>query len=208
MKLLAAFLCSVILAAAVSAQDAPAAPVAQDWVTQSLTRHAWELGLLGGGGLGFGKSDNTQFAYAGGRVGWILTGNHLRGMLHGNFEWAVDILPLYAVLPPSGGVYGGSFKPVIWQWNFTSWQKMAPYMAIAGGIVFTKSNIPPGDTSQVNFTPQFVVGTHLFVKPRRALFLEGSFGHLSSASLGDHNPGYNGTFLFTVGYSWLKGGRE
>ena len=214
MKWITAFFCSLILVGAVAAQDAPAAPaaaapapVAQDWVAQSLTRHGWELGILGGGGLGFGKSDNTQFAYGGGRIGWIITGNHLHGVLRGNFEWAVDLLPLYAVLPPSSAVYGGSFKPVIWQWNFTSWQKMAPYMAIAGGIVFTKSNIPPGDTSPVNFTPQFVVGTHLFVKPRRALFLEGSFGHLSSASLGNHNPGYNGTFLFTVGYSWLKGGR-
>ena len=122
-----------------------------------------------------------------------------------NGRWTC--MPLYAVLPPSSAIYGGSFKPLIWQWNFSSGHKIAPYVAAAGGIVFTKSNVPPGDTSQVNFTPQAVAGTRLFVKPRSALFFEGSLGHLSSASLGNHNPGYNVTLVFTVGYTWFKGGR-
>jgi lipid A 3-O-deacylase len=52
-----------------------------------------------------------------------------------------------------------------------------------------------------------VVGSRYFYQRRRALFFEGSLGHLSSASLGNHNPGYNVTFLFTVGLSWFKGGR-
>ena len=102
MKLLAALLCSLILAAAVAAQDAPvgpaAAPVAQDWVAQSFKKYTWELGVVAGGGTGLGKSDGTQFAFGGGRAGLILTGNHLPGILRGNFEWAVDVLPLYAVL--------------------------------------------------------------------------------------------------------------
>src|ERR1700683_5679580 len=145
MKLLAAFLCSLILAAAIAAQDAP---VAQDWVAQSMTKHTWELGVVAGGGTGLGKSDGTQFAFGGGRAGWILTGNHLPGILRGNFEWAVDVLPLYAVLlPGGGGVYGASVRPAIWQWHFTSWNKYAPYVAIVGGTVFTTSNVPPGNTA-------------------------------------------------------------
>jgi lipid A 3-O-deacylase len=206
MKFITALIFSLIATAAVAAQDAPSAPAAQDWVSQSLKRGTWELGVLAGGGTGLGKSSGTQFVYAGGRAGLVLTGEHLPGLLHGNFEWAVDVMPLYAVLPPASAIYGGSFKPVIWQWNFTRGHKIAPYVAAAGGIVFTKSNVPPGDTSQVNFTPQAVAGTRLFVKPRRALFFEGSLGHLSSASLGNHNPGYNVTLVFTVGYTWLKGG--
>src|SRR6202034_2462153 len=115
MKLLAALLCSLILAAAVAAQDAPAAPLSQDWVAQSMTKHTWELGVVAGGGTGLGKSDGTQFAFGGGRAGWILTGNHLPGILRGNFEWAVDVLPLFAVLPPAGGVYGASVRAAIWR---------------------------------------------------------------------------------------------
>jgi lipid A 3-O-deacylase len=206
MKSITALIFGLIATAAVAAQDAPSAPAAQDWVSQSLKRGTWELGVLAGGGTGLGKSSGTQFVYAGGRAGLVLTGEHLPGLLHGNFEWAVDVMPLYAVLPPASAIYGGSFKPVIWQWNFTRGHKIAPYVAAAGGIVFSKSNVPPGDTSQVNFTPQAVAGTRLFVKPRRALFFEGSLGHLSSASLGNHNPGYNVTLVFTVGYTWLKGG--
>ena len=105
-----------------AAASAPVAPAAQDWVAQSMQKHTWELGVVAGGGTGLGKSDGTQFAFGGGRGGWILTGNHLPGILRGNFEWAIDVLPLYAVLPPASGVYGASIRPAIWQWNFTSWQ--------------------------------------------------------------------------------------
>jgi len=185
--------------------SAPAmAAASQDFRAESLKKGSWELAVLAGGGTGLGKSSGTQFIYAGGRAGYIFTEDHLPGLLRGNFEWAVDVLPLYSVLTPGGGaVYGSSFKPVIWQWNFTSGKKFAPYVAAAGGIVFSTSNVPPGDTSQVNFTPQLVAGTHYFFEKRRALFFEGSLGHLSSASLGHQNPGYNVTLLFTVGLSWF-----
>jgi lipid A 3-O-deacylase len=212
MKFIGAVFFALSLGSVTLAQQAPAQQdqqlsASQDFREQSLVKGAWELGVLAGGGSGLGKSDGTQFFYAGGRVGRVFTGDHLPGLLKGNFEWAVDIMPLYPVLTPGGGaIYGGSFKPVIWQWNFTSFKKFSPYVAAAGGIVFTKRNVPPGDTSQVNFTPQLVVGSHYFYQRQRALFFEGSLGHLSSASLGNHNPGYNVTFLFTVGLSWFKGG--
>ena len=204
MKIITALVSTLVLAAAVAAQDAPSPAASQDPLTQSLKKGAVELGALVGGGTGLGHSDGTQFVYAGGRAGWVLTGDHLPGWLRGNFEWAVDVMPLYSVLSPGGAIYGGSFKPAIWQWNFTRGRKIAPYVAAAGGIVFSKSNVPPGDTSPVNFTSQFVSGAHLFVKPRRAFFFESAVGHLSSASLGPHNPGYNISILFTVGYSWFK----
>jgi lipid A 3-O-deacylase len=213
MKFIVAALLVVSLPLLAMAQQAPApqdqqsSPASQDFREQSLVKGAWELGVLAGGGTGLGKSDGTQFFYAGGRVGYILTGEHLPGLLRGNFEWAVDILPLYPVLTPDGGaIYGASIKPAIWEWNFTSFKKFAPYVAAAGGVVFSKSNVPPGDTSKVNFTPQFVVGTHYFYRRRHALFFEGSLGHLSSASLGPHNPGYNVTLVFTGGLSWMRGG--
>jgi lipid A 3-O-deacylase len=220
----ARFLLPVILAlgfaTALAAQDAstPGSSTAQaslatspadngDWVHQSLGQHAIQLGLLAGAGTALGHSGGTQFGYAGGRGGIILSPEFLPGFLRGNFEWAADVLPMYVVFPPSGAVWGGSIRPVIWQWNFTSAHKFAPYVAAVGGIVFTRENVPPGNTSQVNFTPGIAFGSNVFVKPHRALFVEGSIAHLSSASLGDRNPGYNVTFLFTVGYSWFKGGR-
>ena len=189
---------TVMLLSAIVAQ-------AQDRPSDLLSRGTWEFAPVVGGGSGAGKSSGTQFFYAGGRLGRVFTGGHLPGLLRGDFEWAADVLPVYLFFTPANGtVYGGSFKPVIWQWNFTHGKRFAPYVAAAGGIVFTTRNIPPGDTSQVNFTPQFVVGTHIFTANRRAIFFEGSLTHLSSASLGPHNPGYNTSLLFTVGYSWFR----
>lgn len=196
MKFLSTLFLTLLLAGFAAAQDLPSA---------SLTRGTFEFGPLIGGGSGLGKSSGTQFFYLGGRGGLVLTHEHLPWLLRGTFEWAVDGMPVYTVFTTTeGAVYGGSFKPVIWQWNFTSFHKFAPYVAAAGGIVFTTQNVPPGDTSWVNFTPQFVVGTRMFTRPRRAVFFEGSLGHLSSASLGPHNPGYNVTLVFAVGYSWFK----
>lgn len=195
MKFLVQIVAGMVLAAGAAAQNLP---------SDSLTRGTVELAPFIGGGSGLGKSSGTQFFYLGGRGGLVLTGEHLPGFLRGNFEWAVDVMPVYTVFTTNGAVYGASIKPVIWQWNFTSGQKFAPYVAAAGGIVFTTRNVPPGDTSQVNFTPQFVAGTRIFTKPRRAFFVEGSLGHLSNASLGAHNPGYNVTLVFTVGYSWFR----
>lgn len=198
MKIAGAMFLALFLSAAVSAQDLPA---------KSLTPGTWELGAFGGGGTGVGHSDNTQFFLVGGRIGCVLTKEFLSGWARGNFEWAADVMPLYTVFTPSRAVYGGSIKPVILQWNFTRGKKIAPYIQAAGGVLFSTDNIPPGPTSYVNFTPQGVVGVHIFTRQGRALQLEGAIVHHSSASLGNQNPGYNAAFFFTVGYTWYKTAR-
>jgi lipid A 3-O-deacylase len=205
---LALLLVSVSIAAAQTESTTPASAAttttSDDYVHFSLERGKVNLGFLAGGGTGLGKSDNTQFLYAGGRIGLVLTHDHLPWLLRGNFEWDFDVLPMYPVFPPNGGVWGGSIRPVIWKWNFTHGRKIAPYFAAEGGIVFTRNNVPPGDTSQVNFTPGAAFGANFFTKNRRSFFFEGNLGHLSSASLGNHNPGYNVTFLVTAGFSFFK----
>ncbi|MGB0034866.1 MAG: hypothetical protein WBP79_05270 [Candidatus Acidiferrales bacterium] len=195
MKIIFAFFLALLFAAGAAAQDLP---------SQSLTKGTWEFSAFAGGGTGLGKSDNTQFFYAGGRAGRILTSEHLSGWLRGNFEWAVDAMPAYITFTPMRAVYGGSFKPAIWQWNFTHGKKIAPYIAAAGGVVFSTHNLPPGNTSYVNFTPQGVFGAHVFLKPGRALLFETAIVHHSSASLGTENPGYNASIFFTLGYTWFK----
>jgi len=195
MKLLFAGILTLLAASLSAAQGLP---------SSSLTRHTWELGVLGGGGEGLGKSDNTQFLLAGGRGGWVLTGEHLPGILRGNFEWAVDVLPAYVVFTPQRAVYGASIKPFIWEWNFTHWQRVAPFFGVAGGALFTVHNVPPGDTSTINFSPQIDLGVHIFTRRSRAATLEMDIVHHSNASIGNQNPGYNVSALFTVGYVWYR----
>jgi lipid A 3-O-deacylase len=177
---------------------------AQGLPSQSLTKGTWELQPFIGGGTGLGKSDTTQFVIVGARVGRVLTAEHFHNLFRGNFEFAADFMSVYAFVQPGGAVYGGSFKPVVFKWNFTSHQKIAPYALIAGGIVFSTANVPPDNTSTVNFSSQGALGFHLFTRPRRAWDFEIQLVHHSNASLGHLNPGLNASLLFTLGYNWFK----
>jgi len=188
------------------------AVVAQDFShaglpERSLTKGTWDFGLLFGGGTGLSYAEDTHFVNAGCRVGRILTKDHGAGLSRGNLEWAAEMLPLYSVFTPQVWVYGGSFKPVVLRWNFTGGKTIAPYVSIAGGVLFSTSNLPPSSyTSWVNFTPEAALGAHLFLKPRRALLMEIAYVHHSDAGLSTYNPGYNASIFFTVGYSWFSRG--
>lgn len=119
-----------------------------------------------------------------------------------------------------GGTFTGvSVTPIIMRWNFTHGQRLMPWVQGAGGVVWTTKkypgvgNLDPLDptqtgfganTSQWNFTPQGGVGVHYFVKPQRSVDLGLNVVHISSASLGDKNPGVNSSLFFSLGYSWWK----
>lgn len=180
---------------------------AQNSLQMGLTKGAWEFEPFIGGGTGLGHADTTQFLIAGGRIGKIITDDHLHGWLRGNFELATEVMPLYTVMQPRGAVYGGSFKPLIFKWNFLGARKIAPYALVTGGVLFTTSNVPPGNTSNVNFTPQGGLGFYFFQRPNHAWDFEIQAVHTSNASLGHLNPGLNGSLIFTLGYSWSKGGK-
>jgi lipid A 3-O-deacylase len=200
MKILARVILMLLITGIASMPHA----TAQQLPSEVMVKKAWDLGLFTGGGVGLGSTSGTRFVFAGGRIGRILTKEHLHGWLRGNFEWAVDLMPLYAVFPPNRAVYGGGFKPAVWQWNFTSGKRIAPYAVVAGAIVFSTANLPPGDTSDVNFAPQVGFGVNYLVRRGQAVRFEAAIVHHSNARLGKLNPGYDASLFFTVGYSWYK----
>ncbi len=176
-----------------------------------------ELGLWAGGGTGVGHNSSSQFANAGLRLGKVLTGEHGPGWLRGNFEYAVDVVPLYLVfqdqlaLQPGGTlakrrqtVYGGSINPVVLKWNFTSGKKIVPYAAIEEGAIFTTKNIPAGDTSSINFSSALASGVQIFRDDHHALTFSGRVMHISDAGLSTHNPGINIALQFRIGYQWWR----
>jgi lipid A 3-O-deacylase len=168
-------------------------------------RGTWDLGAFLGGGTAAGKSSNTQFFFGGGRAGLVLTPDLASNTpLRGNFEYAVEVMPVYTVFTPNGAVYGASIKPFVLRWNFTANRRIVPYLHIAGGVLFTTSNVPPGNTSNINFTPQLGGGIHWFRRPERSVDFGVDVVHISNASLGSHNPGYNAGVFFSVGYTWYK----
>jgi len=174
---------------------------------------SWESGVYAGGGTGLGSSHTTQFFVVGLHVGKVLTRDHFPGIIHGNFEFGGEFIPVYELFTINQqnapqNVYGVSVKPVILRWNLVSWDRFVPFFQLAGGFLITNSPVPPGHTSAFNFTPQGGFGFNIFTKPGQAVKTEFIFGHISNASLGTANPGYNSLFIFELGYEWLHGWRH
>jgi hypothetical protein len=123
--------------------------------------------------------------------------------------------PLYTV----GGTFtGASITPIILRWNIASKGRFAPYVQGAGGLLWTNHKYPAfgspilnltndgpnTDASVWNFTPQGGVGLHYFLSPGRSIDFGANAVHISSASLGDKNPGVNASVQFSVGYTFWK----
>jgi lipid A 3-O-deacylase len=119
-----------------------------------------------------------------------------------------------ALLPYNGGTFTGiSITPIILRWDLNPGKRFAPWVQGAGGLIWTNHKFPPdiivqhgdsGGTSVWNFTPQFGVGFHYFVKQRQSVDFAANAIHISSASLGDRNPGVNASVQFQIGYTWWK----
>ena len=182
-----------------------AAPLLAQLPTDSpvdVLRHpGWNKGLFIGGGTSVASSPSGQSFLVGFRVGRVLTNEHGSGFLRGTFEMAGDIIPLDEYWF-RGGQYAAAINPFIAKWNFTSPCKVAPYIAAVGGVLFSSKNLPPGDTSQINFTSGAEVGVQMFRKGRNSWDVAVKAYHLSSASLGNRNPGVNASLQFTLGYTW------
>ncbi len=137
------------------------------------------------------------------RAGRVLTNEHGRGWTRGTFEWDFGVIPLenFWVL---GSHYAGGFEALDPRWNFTSHRKAAPFVGLNGGMLFSPSNFPPGDTARFNFTVGCDAGTHLFLRPRRSLDVGMRVQHISNAFLGHLNPGVPLSLQLTLGYSWYR----
>jgi lipid A 3-O-deacylase len=175
--------------------------LAQD-ASSALHEGAWDVGVWAAGGHSVpgGTGDTTVFD-AGLRLGKVVTREHLSGFMRGNFEYAVDLIPVYLV--HTGDTrYGAGFNPIILKWNFTSGRHVAPYAEFGGGVLFSNKNIPPG-TNDVNFMPQASLGLQFFTSHKRAVTVAAKYVHISNAGLATPNPGIN-TLQFSIGYHWFR----
>jgi hypothetical protein len=208
-------------------------PAAGDPVAQARQNKSWEFGPFVNGGAGLGNRDNFQFFSAGFQGGKILTPVLHAGLFTGQFEYGVNIMPLWQAytpaphqalynckgqpceLPVGGGTYtGASITPVIFRWNFLPRsRRFQPWFQAAGGLVYTTHKFPPdvlvphgtpGGTSVFNFTPQGGGGFHYFIRDNRSIDVGVNGIHISSASLGDRNPGVNASIQVQVGYTFWK----
>ena len=244
-------LSSVVLASALFAPLSALSALAQEGLTKpDPATLPFEFGAIVQGGKGVtDERDDFKFLMAGIHAGKVLTGDHLPGLLRGNFEYAVELFPFWQSYTPRfqknncyltrqpgtiqvlgsddycstpftvGGTFSGvSLTPIILRWNFAGTHKLTPWVQGAGGVLWTNHKYPSygttdlsfanngtsADASVWNFTPQGGIGLHYFVTPKRSIDLGANAVHISSASLGDRNPGVNATVQFNIGYTWWK----
>ncbi|MHB8392002.1 MAG: acyloxyacyl hydrolase [Acidobacteriaceae bacterium] len=195
-----------------------------DFVHTLMQHDPWDRAVFMDGGFGTSGETSDHFLNAGVRLGKVLTEPALPGVLRGQFEYAIELIPywqaftpkqtytLTTVNPPrlvtTGGTYPGlSMTPIILRWNLVRWKRVMPWVQGAGGLIWTNHKFPPNGsrgTSVWNFEPQFGLGIHYFVKPGQAITFAANAVHISNASLGDANPGINATVQFQLGYTWWK----
>jgi hypothetical protein len=139
------------------------------------------------------------------------------------YECVVNGTSTPCTLSVAGGTYRGvSLTPVIFRWNFlTQWRRVQPWFQGAGGLIYTTHEFPPsyqsspiiignqtykpdGSTSVWNFAPQGGVGIRYFTRDKRSIDLGVNAVHISSASLGDRNPGVNASIQVQVGYTFWR----
>jgi Lipid A 3-O-deacylase (PagL) len=145
----------------------------------------------------------AQIWSAGFFVGKVLTGEHGRKWLRGNFEYAFGLTP---VLETYGNqhIHGWGFDPLILRWNSgLHTNRLSPYIELAGGGLSTNANLPPDNSSSFNFTPRGGAGIYIRVRERQALDVACRWSHISNANLGVQNPEFNGIQV-SLGYHWFK----
>ncbi len=212
---------------AAGTDDAPAGPA----VRASMER-SWEMGPFVNWGTGVGDRSDFKFLWGGFQLGKVLTPVEHAGVLSGQFELSGNIMPLWqAYTPPQrqqivtyqgeeyevpvggGTFYGVALTPLILRWNFLSHSRLHPWFQGAGGLIYTTHKFPPeqlvphgtpGGTSVWNFSPQGGIGVHYFLRSGRSLDLGVNAVHISSASLGDRNPGVNASVQIQMGYTFWK----
>jgi lipid A 3-O-deacylase len=199
--------------------------IAGDPVRAVMQHDPWDRGAFIDGGFGTSGETSDHFLNAGFRLGKVLTDPAGPGILRGQFEYAIQLIPYWQAFTPkttytldagtpesrqvgTGGTYTGlSITPIILRWNLVHWKRVLPWMQGGGGLIWTNHKFPPNGargTSVWNFEPQFGLGIHYFVKPKQSITFGANAVHISNASLGDANPGVNATVQLQIGYTWWK----
>jgi len=184
----------------------PYAVPAQEHPPRLLEKGSWDIGVWIAGATGEENRNSfteAQIWSAGVFVGKVVTGEVGTSWLRGNLEYGFNLVPIF-VTSETERVYGGGFEPVVVRWTSNhQFGRVVPYIELAGGTLFTTSNLPPGDTSSLNFTARGGGGIHMFTKRRRSMDLACRWFHVSNANLGARNPEFNGVQI-TLGYHWFK----
>jgi len=154
-----------------------------------------ELGGLvaGGAALNHGGIGHRQYLTFGAHLGRIVAEPSGPGFLRGDFEVAVEVLPVFLVFQETT-TYSFS-STLLFRHYFSPDRRVRPFVSFGAGILFSTDPVPPPG-SNFNFTPQGGVGVAWLREPRLAYLFEYRYVHISDAGLSLPNPGINSTGVF------------
>ena len=166
----------------------------------------WDISAWVAGATGQENSHSytqTQILSGGVFVGRPVTGDIGGGWLRGNLEYGFSVGPLFVQFAPVR-TYGGGFEPVVLRWNSGVRRgRLAPFIEVGGGGLFSNKNLPPVNSSQVNFTARAGAGVQILTQRHRAVDIGCRWSHISNANLGTQNPGFNGVQV-SLAYHWFR----
>ena len=166
----------------------------------------WDISAWVAGATGQENSHSytqTQILSGGMFVGRPVTGEIGRGWVRGDLEFGISTVPLFVQFAPVR-TYGVGFEPTVLRWNSGARRgRLAPFIEVAGGGVFSNRNLPAINTSKVNFTARAGAGVQILTQRHRAVDVGCRWSHISNANLGTQNPGFNGVQV-SVAYHWFR----
>jgi hypothetical protein len=164
----------------------------------------WDLSVWANEAVGnsaYGDVGDAYVSMAGFRTGYVFARPDLHGRPRGALEYFFDVIPVFILTKPKV-IYGGGISPVGFRWNFLGSRRQPFVETSLGGILSTR-DVPPGDTSKLNFTVTARGGLALISHQRNAITASVGFWHLSNAHMGNTNPSLN-AFTFGIEYHWFK----
>jgi hypothetical protein len=162
----------------------------------------WTAAVGYGVGVAMLQSTGGQ-RYALPQLSWgrVLTGPRGPAWFRGRFEWAIELVPLFAQQAPEQA-YGAGLSPLVWRWNFAPRGRAAPFAEVGGGGLWTSEPVPAG-TTRTNFAVHFSAGVRLFGGGRDALLAAYRFDHISNGNRLTRNPGVN-AHMVVLGWSHVQ----
>jgi len=155
---------------------------------------------------GMSSSYSGEFLQIGGRYGWVLTKPRGPGLLRGEFEYAVNFLPVIIPFQSNGATYGFGLDPITTKWNFQRRGNLVPYVEVDGGGMETIGRVPVRGTHW-NFTASGALGMQI-LRGGHVWSVDFRFYHISDAHIdptGD--PTYN-ALQVRVGFGIFRGPKK
>jgi len=169
-------------------------------------RGPWDISVWTAGATGeenLNSFTQAQVWTGGVSAGRLITGEVGTGWRRFELEYAVNLVPLFTQWGAQT-IRGGGFEPFVLRFNSShTLGRAVPYLEFGGGALFTPVNVPPGRTSDFNFTARAGGGFYIGRRKQKSWDVGLRWYHFSNGNLGKYNPQFN-SIQASIAYHWFR----